>query len=309
MAKRKMIEEINSDAAANSGNSSDENQTAELPFFQSPSVSPAKDEPEESPATGLAQDLHTEIQTEVAALAPPVAPLTMEGAAAPAGSDDAAESSTARVSIMERMQAGRARMPRPTLRPRHRRYAILAASVTIAAALGAVAGIAATGGLSRSDVTAAVQENRAAQQSIARLSREITGLKASLEATNKSAHAQFTKLSDRLSREGAEITGSIAPPQTVPPSVQASTPLPASRRPETIQPARPSVVMDWSIREMRDGYIYVQGHGDIYQVVPGAPLPGLGPVEQIRRQDGRWVVVTPKGIIVSMRDRRYFGQF
>jgi hypothetical protein len=43
----------------------------------------------------------------------------------------------------------------------------------------------------------------------------------------------------------------------------------------------------------------VQGHGDIYQVVPGAPLPGLGSVEQIKRQDGRWVVVTPKGIIVS----------
>jgi hypothetical protein len=43
--------------------------------------------------------------------------------------------------------------------------------------------------------------------------------------------------------------------------------------------------------------------------VLGAPLPGIGPVEQIKRQDGRWVVVTPKGIIVSMRDRRYFEQF
>jgi hypothetical protein len=68
-------------------------------------------------------------------------------------------------------------------------------------------------------------------------------------------------------------------------------------------------VADWSIRGARDGYVYVQGHGDIYEVVPGAPLPGLGPVEQIKRQDGRWVVVTPKGIIVSMRDRRYFEQF
>jgi hypothetical protein len=71
-----------------------------------------------------------------------------------------------------------------------------------------------------------------------------------------------------------------------------------------------SIVSDWSIRETRDGYVYVQGHGgDIYQVVPGAPLPGLGPVAQIKRQDGRWMVVTPKGIIVSMRDRRYFEQF
>jgi hypothetical protein len=40
--------------------------------------------------------------------------------------------------------------------------------------------------------------------------------------------------------------------------------------------------------------------------VPGAPLPGLGPVESIKLQDGRCVVKTPKGIIVSMRDRHYF---
>ena len=76
-----------------------------------------------------------------------------------------------------------------------------------------------------------------------------------------------------------------------------------------MQLPRLSIVPDWTIRETRDGFVYVQGHGDIYQVVPGAPLPGLGPVEQIKRQDGRWLVVTPKGIIVSMRDRRYFEQF
>ena len=66
---------------------------------------------------------------------------------------------------------------------------------------------------------------------------------------------------------------------------------------------------DWSIRDVRDGYVYVQGHGDIYEVVPGAPLPGLGPVEDIKRRDGRWVVVTPKGLIVSQRDRRYFEPY
>jgi lipoprotein-anchoring transpeptidase ErfK/SrfK len=76
-------------------------------------------------------------------------------------------------------------------------------------------------------------------------------------------------------------------------------------------PARGSILADWSIRDAGDagdGYVSVQGHGDVYQVVLGAPLPGLGPVEQIKRQDGRWVVVTPKGIIVSRRDRRYFQQ-
>jgi hypothetical protein len=88
--------------------------------------------------------------------------------------------------------------------------------------------------------------------------------------------------------------------------------LPAPRPAQAAElppPARLAIIPDWSIRETRDGYVYVQGHGDVYQVVPGAPLPGLGPVEQIKRQDGRWLVVTPKGIIISMRDRRYFEQF
>jgi len=110
----------------------------------------------------------------------------------------------------------------------------------------------------------------------------------------------------------ASVTGSVSPPQTVQPAPQASPPLPAPR-PETAAaeppPPRLTVLPDWSIRETRDGFVYVQGYGDVYQVVPGAPLPGLGPVEQIKRQDGRWLVVTPKGIIVSMRDRRYFEQF
>ena len=69
------------------------------------------------------------------------------------------------------------------------------------------------------------------------------------------------------------------------------------------------MVPGWSIRDSRNGYVYVEGHGEVYQVVLGAPLPGLGPVQSVRRQDGRWIVLTPKGIIVSMQDRRYFESF
>jgi hypothetical protein len=195
------------------------------------------------------------------------------------------------------------------LRPRQKRHLALAASVAIAAAFGAIAGAAATGGFSRPvAVDVASEENKATQESVARLAKEVTSLKTSLEAASKSANSQIARISERLNREAADVTGSIAPPQSVPPASQASAPLPPAR--PDAQPARPSILADWSIRETRDGYVYVQGHhGDVYQVVPGAPLPGLGPVEKIKRQDGRWLVVTPKGIIVSMRDRRYFEQF
>jgi hypothetical protein len=202
--------------------------------------------------------------------------------------------------------------PRLILRPHQRRHALLAASVAIAAAVGAVVGAVANGGASNptSVNVAAVDENKVLEQSVARLSNEITNLKASFEAANKATHSQIAKISERLNRRSGEITGSITLPQAAPnSSVPNPTPRPASTSPERQPPAKVSIVPDWSIRGARNGYIYVHGHGDLYEVVPGAPLPGLGPVEDIKRQDGRWVVVTPKGIIVSMRDRRYFEQF
>ena len=200
--------------------------------------------------------------------------------------------------------------------PRHKRAALLAASVALAAALGAVAGAVSTGSFvapPQHRDAAAGEERQAMQKSIAHLTKEVASLKTSLEAANKAAHSQVAKTAERLAAGVEEVTGSIAPPQTITP--QAATPLPTPRPAprvaavETQSPQRPPVVNDWIIREARDGYVYVQGHGEIYQVVPGAPLPGLGPVQTITQRDGRWMVVTPKGIIVSMRDRGFFERF
>ena len=257
-----------------------------LPAVESPSISPANAEPE--PAVAAAP-----------AVEPVIAPV-LDSPIAPALS---------------------ARAPF-RLRPRHRLYGAIAASVVLAAGLGVLAGVAGSDGFRKAELprvdTAAIADSKALQQSLAKLNKDITTLKANLDAANKAAHTQTAKmsekLSERLNRGAAEITGSIAAPQTTAPQaaaltpVQAATPLPTPRpqRMAAIEPSRFSVVQDWSIRDARDGYVYVQNRGDIYQVMPGAPLPGLGPVEQIKRQDGRWVVVTPKGLIVSARDRIYF---
>jgi hypothetical protein len=208
--------------------------------------------------------------------------------------------------------AALATRPRLVLTARHKRHAMLAASVAFAAALSAVVGVLASGGFSTPahPNAAGVEENKAMQQSIARLGKEITTLKAGLEQANKSAYTQIAKISERLQYASAEITGSVSAPQSTAP-VPAPLPRPAPRiAAAEIQPsARPPVVSGWTIRGTRSGYVYVQNHGDIYQVVLGAPLPGLGLVQSIKRQDGRWVVATPKGIIVSLRDRRYFEDF
>ncbi|MBI1202130.1 MAG: hypothetical protein GC182_06425 [Rhodopseudomonas sp.] len=224
--------------------------------------------------------------------------------------------------------------PRFVLKARHKRYARLAASVAIGAVIGVVIGTVATRGLSSvggktapAVNVAAQEENKAMQQSLTRLTKDVTTLKANLAAARKQAQDR----TEQLRQARAEITGSISAPQTVaaahvqtampsappvlsaaPATVQAATPLPAPRPSQRVAafeappPGRLSVVPDWSIHDVRGGYVYVEGHGDIYQVVPGAPLPGLGPVQAIKRVEGRWVVTTPRGIIVTNHERRFF---
>jgi hypothetical protein len=210
---------------------------------------------------------------------------------------------------------------------RRRRMALLAASVTLAAALGAVIGAVAANSLSGThEQTAGLQQQKVMQQTIARLGTELSTLKASLDAAGKSAHAQTaqlaklsqalneklaanTKANEAMARAGAEVTGSISAPQTV--AAQPATPLPQPRPAQQLAAAdsqpRPLIVPGWSVRGAARGAVLVEGHGDIFEVVPGANLPGLGRVESIRRVDGRWIVQTPKGLIVSsVRDPRYF---
>ena len=280
MEKRKPNEAADGEAVANPDSTPEQPRRIDLPAVESPSISPVE--------LGQATD-------SVTTSSPEEAEISSIG--------------TARTTSFSLVEFTAPKRPRFAFRPRHKRYALLAASVAIAAVVGAVTGAATTGGFSKAppvDV-AAIEENKAMQQSVARLTKEITSLKATLDAANRSASSQIAKINERLSRETTNVTGSV-PPQT---QAAPTGPLPAAR-PETAATAmqpRLSIVPDWTIHDTRDGFVYVQGHGDIYQVVPGAPLPGLGPVEQIKRQDGRWLVVTPKGIIVSMRDRRYFEQF
>jgi hypothetical protein len=263
-----------------------------LPLIESPSISPAIETPE------VLADVHV----------PPIG-LKTEPKIEP-NIESTPESATAVTPAA----------PLFVLRPRHKRYALLAASVTFAAALGAIVGALATGGSSgpAKPDTAALQESKAMQQSLAKLGKEVTTLKANLEAANKTAHSQMAKISEKLEHASADITGSISAPQTaaplpapLPASMAAPLPTPRPRIAsiETLPPGRLGVVQDWTIRDWRGGFVYVENHGEIYQVVLGAPLPGLGPVESVKRQDGRWVVTTSRGLIVSMRDRRYFQEF
>jgi hypothetical protein len=226
---------------------------------------------------------------------PPLSPAGETARAAP----ESAIEPTDLVVFAPETRAARVRF---RLKPRHKRNMLVAATLAMAAAFGVVVGMAAGGGFAARKPTVNLVERQSMQRSIAKLDKEIALLKASVAVANKSARGEVAKVTERLS-SAPEITGSIPEvPAAVP------TPLPAPR-PAVAAETRPPVVRDWSIRYVRDGYVYVRGHGDTYQVQLGAPLPGLGPVQAVKRQHDRWLVVTPKGLIVSLRDRRYFERF
>jgi hypothetical protein len=203
-----------------------------------------------------------------------------------------------------------------------RRISALAAVVALAAVAGALGGALATAGLAHlvgDDATSA--GNRALEASVARIDADILTLKASVEQTSKLGTIQFNKTSDRLDKvekaqaepaaKLAKLSDAVDRLRTAPPvapAAVAAAPVVAKEVTGSISPpasapkaevARLPTVEGWVLRDVADGAALIEGRRGMFEVYAGDPIPGLGRVEAIRRQDGRWVVVTSKGLIVA----------
>jgi hypothetical protein len=222
--------------------------------------------------------------------------------------------------------------------PRKSRFAAMAAVVALATVAGAIGGALATAGLTRvADAGAMTSSNGALETAIARIDADIVALKAGLEHTSKLGMSQFNKTSDRLDKiEKAQTeptaklarlsealdklrstqptpaapvttTGSPAPaPSAAPKDVTGTvtTPtgaaaLPPAAAPPKTEVARLPTVEGWVLRDVGHGGALIEGRNGLYEVYAGDPVPGLGRVDAIRKQDGRWVVITTKGLVVS----------
>ncbi|MGX9424167.1 MULTISPECIES: hypothetical protein [Bradyrhizobium] len=212
-----------------------------------------------------------------------------------------------------------------------RRFAAMAAVVALATAAGAIGGALATAGLGyyTKPATAAVvvpPKDTALEASLARIDADVTALKAGLEHASKTGTSQFSKTNDRLDKlekaqgepaaklaklsetveklkaasavptpvaaaqpaAAKDVTGSVTPPAT---TAAAAAPKPEVGRLPTVD--------GWVLRDVSNGGALIEGRRGLYEVYAGDPVPGLGRVDAIRRQDGRWVVVTSKGLIVA----------
>jgi hypothetical protein len=213
-----------------------------------------------------------------------------------------------------------------------RRLSAMAAVVAIAASVGAISGALATAGMMHfaSPAPAQVADTSALESSVARIDADVVALKANVEHTSKTGLGQFNRTNDRLEKlekaqaepmakiaklsesvdklratppaaptqaaaavPARETTGSIAPTQA---ATAAAAPAPAAPKTEI---GRLPTVEGWVLRDVSNGGALVEGRNGLYEVYAGDPIPGVGRVDAIRRQDGRWVVVTSKGLIVA----------
>jgi hypothetical protein len=227
-----------------------------------------------------------------------------------------------RATSEEGSEAARASEPAGTEAPapaRSNKFVLLAASVALAAAFGGlVGGLAAPGpATAPPQGPIATEETRALRDSIAQIKTELGALRTAIESGTRNTTTQFTKVGERFDRvERAQA----APAATLTKAIEALDRLERRVQPANASadvtgsvaaqpvaavptpPARPAIVEGWVVRDVYRGVALLQGRrlGTI-EVEAGDSIPGVGRIESIKRQDGRWVVVTPKGLITSTR--------
>lgn len=230
---------------------------------------------------------------------------------------------------------------RATARAGGRRFALLAAGLTLAAALGAIAGTAGMAGLEHLFVSGPVastepatvatrreggDEVRVLRESVAQLkgnvkalSDNVAALRSTINLSTSAANTQFTKISetlDRVEKERAADRERAAERErtererterrvtTLPPSPEptGSVPPTAGGAIEPKAATKTSVVEGWSLRRVYGSdSALVEGRYGVIEIIPGDLVPGLGRIQEIKRQDGHWVVVTSRGLVVSSR--------
>jgi hypothetical protein len=225
----------------------------------------------------------------------------------------------------------------PAAKRRFGAMAAMVALATVAGALGGALATAGIGKL-MAEGPAPQQDaakDGALEATVARIDADITALKASLDHTAKTGTTQFNKANDRLDKvekaqaepaaklarlsetvdklrtaqaaapapvaaaappaASRDVTGSIPQQQ----QVAAAGPATAAAAPPKPEMARLPTVEGWVLRDVANGSALIESRRGMYEVFAGDPVPGLGRVDAIRKQDGRWVVVTSKGLIVS----------
>jgi hypothetical protein len=192
---------------------------------------------------------------------------------------------------------------------------VLAASLALAAALGGMAGALAAYSLAPAGPPAAavagktvIEEIHALKENVVQARVELAALKVSLDAFNRTANAQFTRIGERIERidrnqaePAARLNKAIETLERMSRADITGSATPHANAGAAGQPAKSAVVEGWLVRDVHRGIALIEGRSGMIEVDQGDVVPGLGRIEAIRKQEGRWVVMTSKGTILSPR--------
>ena len=171
-------------------------------------------------------------------------------------------------------------------------------------------------------LTRASVADHALEASVARLDADIQALKVGADHASRLGMTQFNKTSERLDKvekaqlepaaKLAKLSEAVEKLHAAPPvaAAAAATQPAAARKPPArfrlrrrlrpkVEVARLPTVEGWSLRDVANGGALIEGRQGIFEVYAGDPVPGLGRIDAIRSQDGHWVVVTSRGLIVA----------
>ncbi len=204
-----------------------------------------------------------------------------------------------------------------------RRIAALAAVLAVATVSGGLAGAISSAALMRGISGGAPAGSHALEVSVARIDADVLALKSGLENNSRMAMSRLDRIEKaqaepaaRLAKLSEAVEKLHAAPVPLPAPIAVAVPsgttiatkdITGSDSPQTM-PAKPEpkaevgrlpTVEGWVLRDVAYGGALIQSRRGLYEVYAGDPVPGLGRVDAIRRQDGRWVVVTSRGLIVA----------
>jgi hypothetical protein len=160
------------------------------------------------------------------------------------------------------------------------------------------------------------------RRQVAGVSEHLDGLRTAVDVSSKATSDRFGRFAenlDRIERSNSTATArmeKIAEAQTLAAAQSTQSPVQSPLRmasiPHNVEvtgsvaPPEKSkmlrrVVKGWSVRQAYEGIAILQGPKGVVEVVLGQEVPGLGRIEEMKIENGRWVVVSSVGAIVSAR--------
>jgi hypothetical protein len=160
------------------------------------------------------------------------------------------------------------------------------------------------------------------RRQVSGVTESLDGLRTSVDLSSKATTDRFGRFSenlDRIERSSSSSTAKldrlaqaqVSAPAMSPPQPPAQMPViasatsgvettgsvPASERAS----ASKKLVKGWSVRQAYEGIAILQGPNGVVEAVLGQQVPGLGHIEEIKNENGRLVVLSSSGTILSAR--------